>query len=112
MAADGTSDVVANGPRKGAARGGLVSRYSPSLESNRLIMAFWLQEATLGSHAWLEWVASKSNIADGPTRDQFALLQSLGATFTEPRLPEWAPRVWAHPVSCAAFWRPPAKQVQ
>ena len=37
---------------------------------------------------------SKANIADGPTRDHFVLLEELGAQFVEPVLPPWVEDLW------------------
>ena len=39
-------------------------------------------------------VESKANIADGPTRHDFAQVQAIGAVFSEPRLPEFVQKVW------------------
>ena len=41
-------------------------------------------------------VESKSNIADGPTRDNLKLVQKLVATWSAPALPEWAFDLWRY----------------
>jgi hypothetical protein len=33
----------------------------------------------LNSRSWFEWVPSAKNIADGPTRGNYTVLESLGA---------------------------------
>ncbi len=41
-------------------------------------------------------VESKSNIADGPTRDNLKLVRKLVATWSVPALPEWAFDLWRY----------------
>ena len=56
---------------------------SPSPASAMLVSLFWAEEASLRSFAWVERVASASNIADGPSRLAFAEICALGAPWSE-----------------------------
>ena len=39
-------------------------------------------------------VESKANVADGPTRDRFQLLEAYGSKFVQPRFPAWIQDFW------------------
>ena len=41
----------------------------------------------LGASSWFEWVPSKANIADLPSRGDFELLERLGSRERELKLP-------------------------
>ena len=60
-----------------AARYGLIKGHSPSAASAWLISEFWTVEASLGCCTWFDRVPSKSNIADGPSRLDFARLPTV-----------------------------------
>ena len=68
-----------------SARHALIKGGSPSPASAQLVGLFWTVEAHLRSFAWIERVASSSNIADGSSRLDFAAVRSLGAAPSEPR---------------------------
>ena len=54
--------------------------YSSSPDIARLVHAFHLRALDLNCRIWIEWVPSVLNIADLPSRGDFALLNNLGAT--------------------------------
>jgi hypothetical protein len=62
-----------------AAISGLVSAYSSSADSCAIIHAYYVLAVTLRPAAWFSFVYSEDNIADLPSRGEFALLLSLGA---------------------------------
>lgn len=63
-------------------------------ESNMIIGKIWLHLASLDTDLHAARVESAANIADGPSRDSFDLLQVIGARFVEPKLPEWIHDIW------------------
>ena len=65
---------------------GLYKGYSPSPDSCRLIQIFHLLMARMNFRVWWEWVASKANISDLPSRDDYDLLIRWAATWVAP---EW-----------------------
>ena len=73
---------------------GLAKGYSGDLDSARLIHVFHTVLAAVGANPWMEFVASGANIADQPSRDEFALLRELGAVYFEVGWPpiggEWS----------------------
>jgi hypothetical protein len=60
-----------------SARFGLVRGYSPVLDSARLIGESWLCDARLGAASWYARVPTAANIADGPSRLDFAALRRI-----------------------------------
>ena len=50
----------------------------------------------LGVSIWFQWVPSKANIADLPSRSEFALLRRLGASEVPLGFPEF--EAWDGPV--------------
>jgi hypothetical protein len=71
----------------------LASGYARQHDTARLVHMFHCLCAALGARVWLEYVPSGANIADQPSRGEFALLQRLGSTsFCETlRWPDMAP---------------------
>ena len=63
---------------------GLYKGYSPAPDSCRLIQIFHLIMARLNHRTWWAWVASKANISDLPSRNDFALLVRWAATYIDP----------------------------
>ena len=61
---------------KSGAEAGLVKGYSRDLDSARLAGIFHCLAAALEANVWFEYVASKANLADLPSRDDFELLRS------------------------------------
>ena len=57
---------------------GLVHGYARKLDLARMVNAFHLQITGLRTHVWFEFVPSKANIADLPSRGEFALLTRMG----------------------------------
>ena len=58
----------------------LIKGWSRSEDTNDLVDWCWMQLATLGIDGQFEYVASKANIADGPSRRDISLLKELGST--------------------------------
>jgi len=60
----------------------LIHGYARRPDCGRLVNAFHLLLAELGARAWLEWIPSKANCSDLPSRDDdMALLDALEAGF-------------------------------
>ena len=72
----------------------LVKGTSMSPEANELVGRMWLSLCDAQVSLFCQRVESKSNVADGPTRHDFSQVQSLGAVFQEPRLPDFVHKVW------------------
>eukprot|EP00435_Cladocopium_sp_Y103_P073420 s164_g43.t1 len=68
-----------------AAGASLVRGYSPKQDSGEIVGQFWLLAAELKTHVYIDRVESKSNIADGPSRNQFDEVLSLGGSWTSPK---------------------------
>ena len=51
-----------------------------------LIHTIWLKLAQLRCGVWVERVPTEDNIADHPSREEYALLRKIGAKRLEPRL--------------------------
>ena len=60
-----------------------------------MIARLWAWMAMAASAYVVGRVESKANIADGPTRDRFVLLQRLQAQYVSPILPQWASDLWS-----------------
>jgi hypothetical protein len=73
---------VDNDPAKDA----LVHGISASQHSSEMVRFCRLTCARLGIGAWFERVPSPSNIADAPSRGDYALLREMGAVAVETRL--------------------------
>ena len=58
--------------------------YSAQVDSAAIVGHFWLLAASLKLDVYIDRVESKSNIADGPSRNEFALVELLGAEWTPP----------------------------
>ena len=72
--------------RKGAAS-------TASLDHNAIIHITWLIAARAGAGLFVHRVPTKLNLADDPSRSDYRLLQSLGATWYNPVFPVelWSP---------------------
>ena len=82
-----------------SAAASLVKGYSPQHDGASIVGEFWLLAASLRSHVYIDRVESKSNIADGPSRNDFTLVKSLGGLWSVPRTgtlgtPSRSPPVW------------------
>lgn len=66
---------------------GLVHGYARKLDLARMINAFHLQIAALEANVFYEFVPSKCNVADLPSRDEFELLEEHGGIRTTMRFP-------------------------
>ena len=67
---------------------GLSQGYSGCDDSARLIHQFHCVLGAIDANVWMEYVASGANIADMPSRGEFALLHELGSVRFEITLPE------------------------
>lgn len=65
----------------------LIKGYSRAPDSARIVHAFHAFNVGLRASCWLEYVASKANIADMPSRGDFGLLEELGSEERECILP-------------------------
>ena len=68
-----------------SAAANLVKGYSPQPDSAHLVGSFWVTAAQLKLHVYIDHVESKSNLADGPSRNSFAEVIELGGTWTPPK---------------------------
>lgn len=67
-----------------SAAANLVKGYSPLHDSAAIVGDYWLLAAQYKMSIYIDRVASKANISDGPSRNDFSLLQSLNALWTPP----------------------------
>ena len=70
----------------------IVKGYSGAPDSARLLHAFKAYAFGFGVDPWFQWVPSKANIADMPSRHDLSLLEELGAIKREvvfPPFPAW-----------------------
>ena len=68
-----------------SAASNLVKGYSSKTDSTAIVGTFWLQVADLRCHVYIDRVESKSNPADGPSRNDFQFVQSVGGRYTPPK---------------------------
>eukprot|EP00435_Cladocopium_sp_Y103_P071893 s30_g38.t1 len=62
-----------------SAASNLVKGYSSKTDSSKIVGLFWLLCSDASTEVYLDRVESKSNLADGPSRLEFSLLQQLSA---------------------------------
>ena len=67
-----------------SAASNLVKGYSPKMDSTAIVGEFWLLASTLRLQVYIDRVESKSNLADGPSRLEFDLLQRLDGQWSSP----------------------------
>jgi hypothetical protein len=67
---------------------GLAKGSSMDEDSARLAHTFHCAASALDANVWLEYVASGANLADHPSRGDFALLHSMGSVRFEIALPD------------------------
>ena len=65
----------------------LVNGYSRVSDSGDLLGIISLADIRLRLACWFDRVASPSNLADGPSREDYAEVESLGAVWTRPVIP-------------------------
>ena len=63
----------------------LVKGFSSQPDSSLLVGSFWLTAAHHKLHIYIDHVESKSNLADGPSRNSFVQVIELGGTWTPPK---------------------------
>ena len=73
---------------------GVLKASSRAPEVTMMIAKLWLQMVDWDTVYVAGRVESKANLADGPTRDRWELLQHLQAVCHEPRLPDWLMDMW------------------
>ena len=61
-----------------------------------LVHAVWLLAARHGLALWVERVPSEDHIADGPSRNNYAAVERVQATWSNPVVPAqvWQPHAW------------------
>ena len=74
----------------------IIHGYARKSDLARLTNVFHLQLARLRTDVYLDYVPSKANIADLPSRNEFDLLTKLGGVPVELRTPPLA--VWRAPL--------------
>jgi hypothetical protein len=69
---------------------------SKASDHNLLIHATWLLAARGGFGMYIYRVPTKDNIADSPSREEYTLLEAMGADWRRPWLPNafWQPASW------------------
>ena len=67
-----------------AAAASIVRGYSPKADSSPLVGEYWLRASKANLDIYVDRVESKSNLADGPSRLEFGLMQFLGAQHAPP----------------------------
>ena len=82
-----------------SAAASLVKGYSPKVDSGAIVGEFWLLAAQLRVHVCIDRVESKSNLADGPSRNQFDEIKGLGGSWTSPRT-----GAFGEPISSLPSW--------
>ena len=73
--------------------------YARRRDAARYVNAFHLLAASLTCDVWFDYVPSKANLADLPSRGDYALLQAMGGEWVNVRLPPAAD--WAAPLE---YW--------
>ena len=63
----------------------LVKGYSPKTDSCALCGSYWIMAASHKVESYIERVESKSNLADGPSRLDFSLMQQFSSVFIPPK---------------------------
>ena len=77
----------------------LAKGYSRAIDSARIVHALHAWNVGAGVSTWFEYVRSKANISDQPSRGEFGLLRRMGSEWVDMELPEAGD--WFKP---AAFW--------
>ncbi len=62
----------------------------------RVVHCIWLHAATIRAQLWIVRVPSDDNISDLPSREEYELIEYLGAKFKRPELasPTWNVESW------------------
>ena len=68
-----------------SAASNLVKGYSPLTDSAAIVGDYWLLAAQHKMSIYIDRVSSKANISDGPSRNDFSLLQSLNGIWNQPK---------------------------
>ena len=81
-----------NAGGEGALRKGTTEAW----DHNLLVHGVWLLAAKARIGLWVERVPTDDNISDDPSREAYALLESIGANWCEPVVPPhlWEPEQW------------------
>ena len=80
----------------------LIKGYARAHASVRLLHAFKAFAFGLGVDSWFQWVPSKANIADLPSRKEYEMLRRFGAEERPMILPEF--EMWDEPIR-NVLWR-------
>ena len=68
-----------------SAASNLVKGYSQKEDSTAIVGLFWLMVSSMKCHLYIDRVESKSNPADGPSRNDFTFVRGIGSHWTVPR---------------------------
>lgn len=63
-----------------AAKQCIIVGHSKKPDHNDIVGILWHCAAHRATGYWCEWVQTKANLADGPSRKDFSLMKRLGAT--------------------------------
>ena len=72
-----------------------------SPEVNATVARIWLLLSEMRCGARFGGVESRSNVADGPSRDDLVWMQRLGARYVEPEVLDWLIDPW---LRCVSPW--------
>ena len=72
----------------------LIKGRSSADDLNLGVGRHWLDVSRLRVAQHVVRVESASNIADGPSREDYSLLEAMGATYVPPKLPQWCFDLW------------------
>lgn len=88
-----------------SAMAALAKGYSRAIDSARIVHAFHSWNVGAGVSVWFEYVRSKANIADMPSRGAFEMLHAMGSVEVAVELPPVS--AWSRP---AAEWMREARE--
>ena len=74
-----------------AAQGVLIKGYSSSRTLSAVTSAYWTLAGKCRAMVWVGRVPSKLNVADGPTRGDYSVVQAHGWAWVPPEMPEVGP---------------------
>ena len=77
--------------------GSLLSGRAGADDMNMCIGKLWLDIAASSIGLHVVRVESKSNLADGTTRESLGQLEALNTRFVDPKLPKWVYDIWEWP---------------
>ncbi len=61
---------------------------SRAVDHNALVHEIWTLALGYGMNIWIDRAPSDANVADLPSREEYRLLQKMGALWREPLMPD------------------------